>query len=91
MLRPDYWGAVVLSSRLHHWPCHAVHHEAEPCKTDLHRVTVQEEIKFHYPSPSGKGWKGADVPGQQAPARDQLRWDLTGGSTVTQGKLPSSR
>lgn len=52
---------------------------------------VQEEIKFHYPSPSGKGWKGADVPGQQAPVWDQLRWDLTGGSTVTQGKLPSSR
>lgn len=45
----------------------------------------------HHPPLVGKGWKGADVPGQQAPARDQLGWDLTGGSTVTQGKLPSSR
>lgn len=78
MLRPNYWGAVVLSSRLQHCPCHAVHHEAEPCKTDLHRVTVQEEIKSHYPiTHHWRGRAGRELMCPGSKHRRGISWDGT--------------
>lgn len=74
------------SSGFKRWLCHPAHQEAELCKTRLHRITAQEEIKPDYLLPAGRA--GGELFCLRSKHEHSWRWDFTDGNTATRGELP---